>query len=229
VPVYISSSRLGLPNRQASTPPLSSQVENSVCKAKRPKLFRVVGRPFEQASPRSLLTISLTAWGGDVNGSDEPLWNTAAVARTLDHAWLSASCRTPEAWRSSFRIAFSFVVILFAFFVVVLLLSFFFVVFGDSSSKGVGNDERISRKRQIYSAHAQMVRSIHEEILSSMKKNVSEQFRVRMVFLAKKHPDVISDSKAADQAVPSDGSGLLLLNQRVSATPERLVCRLGVR
>jgi hypothetical protein len=61
------------------------------------------------------------------------------------------------------------------------------------------------------------------------KKNVSEQFRVRMVFLAKKYPDVISDSKAADQAVPSGGSGLLLLNQRVSATPERLVRRLGVR
>ena len=29
-----------------------------------------------------------------------------------------------------------------------------------------------------------------------------------MAFLAKKHPDVISDPKAADQAVPSDGSRL---------------------
>jgi hypothetical protein len=29
-----------------------------------------------------------------------------------------------------------------------------------------------------------------------------------MAFLAKKYPDVISDSKAADQAVPSDRSGL---------------------
>jgi hypothetical protein len=53
-----------------------------------------------------------------------------------------------------------------------------------------------------------MVRSIHEEILSSMKKNDTEEFRVRMAFLAKKYPDVISDSKAADQAVPSDSSGL---------------------
>jgi hypothetical protein len=91
-----------------------------------------------------------------------------------------------EAWRSSFRIAFSFVVILFAFFLVVLLFLFFFVVFGDSSNKGIGSDDPISRDRQIYSAHAQMVRSIHEEILSSMKKNDAEEFRVRVAFLAKK-------------------------------------------
>jgi hypothetical protein len=53
-----------------------------------------------------------------------------------------------------------------------------------------------------------MVRSIHEEIFSSMKKNDTEEFRVRMAFLAKKYRDVISDSKAADQGVPSDRSGL---------------------
>jgi hypothetical protein len=167
-----------------------------------------VGRSFEQPSPRSLLTISLTAWGGDVNSSDGPLWNTAALAGTLDHVGFQLPAERHEAWRSSFRIAFSFVVILFAFFLVVLLFFFFFVVFGDSSNKGVGSDDPTSRNRQIYSAHVQMVRSIHEEILSSMKKNDTEEFRVRMAFLAKKYPDVISESKAADQAVPSDGSGL---------------------
>ena len=136
------------------------------------------------------------------------LWNTAALAGTLDHAGFQLPAERHEAWRSSFRIAFSFVVILFAFFLVVLLFFFFFLVFGDSSNKGVGSDDPISRNRQMYSAHAQMVRSIHEEILSSMKKNDTEEFRVRMAFLAKKYPDVISDSKAADQAVPSDSSGL---------------------
>jgi len=131
---------------------------------------------------------------------------------TLDHVGFQIPAERHEAWRSSFRIAFSFVVILFAFFLVVLLFFFFFFffffVFGDSSNKGVGSDDPISRNRQMYSAHAQMVRSIHEEILSSMKKNDTEEFRVRMAFLAKKYPDVISDSKAADQAVPSDSSGL---------------------
>jgi hypothetical protein len=141
-----------------------------------------------------------------VNGSDGPLWNTAALAGTLGYVGFQLPAERHEAWRSSFRIAFSFVVILFAFFLVVLLFFFFFVVFGDSSNKGVGSDDPISRNRQIYSAHAQMVRSIHEEILSSMKKNDTEEFRVRMAFLAKKYPDAISDSKAADQAVPSDGS-----------------------
>jgi hypothetical protein len=42
VPVYISSSRLRLPNHLASTPPFSSQVENSVAKTKRPNSFRVI-------------------------------------------------------------------------------------------------------------------------------------------------------------------------------------------
>jgi hypothetical protein len=109
------------------------------------------------------------------------------------------------------------------------LVFFFFVVFGDSSNKGVGSDDPISRNRQIYSAHAQMVRSIHEEILSSMKKNDTEEFRVRMAFLAKKYPDVINNSKAADQAVPPDGSGLRAPQSTCSGDPERLVCRLGVR
>jgi hypothetical protein len=108
------------------------------------------------------------AWGGDVNGSDGPPWNTVALAGTLDHVGFQLPAERHEAWRSSFRIAFSFVVILFAFFLVVLF--FFFFVFGDSSNKGVGSDDSISRNRQTCPAHAQMVRSIHEEILSSMKK-----------------------------------------------------------
>jgi hypothetical protein len=115
-----------------------------------------------------------------VNGSDGPLWNTAALAGTLDHVGFQLQAERYEAWRSSFRIAFSFVVIVFAFFLLVLLF-FFFVVFVDSSNKGVGSDDPISRNRKIYSGHTQMVRSIHEEIFSSMKKNDTEEFRVRMV------------------------------------------------
>jgi hypothetical protein len=43
LPAYIPSSGLRLPNHLASTPPLTSQVENSVAKTKRPNSFRVIG------------------------------------------------------------------------------------------------------------------------------------------------------------------------------------------
>jgi hypothetical protein len=132
-----------------------------------------------------------------VNGSDGPLRNTAAFAGTLDHVGFQLQAERYEARRSSFRIAFSFVVIVFAFFLVVLFFFFFVFVFADSSNQGVGSDDPISRNRKIYSAHTQMVRSI-EEIFSSMKKNDTEEFRVRMAFLTKKYADVISDSKVAD-------------------------------
>jgi hypothetical protein len=60
----------------------------------------------------------------DVNGSDGPLWKTAALAVTPD---IPPPAEGRNAGRSSFRTAFSFGVILFAVFLVVLL--FFAVLF----------------------------------------------------------------------------------------------------
>ena len=78
-----------------------------------------------------------------------------SMSRDARLCWLSASHRTPQCTgRSSFRIAFSFVVILFAFFLVVLLL-FVIFFFGDFSKQAVGSDHTITRNRKMYSAHAQ--------------------------------------------------------------------------
>ena len=83
--------------------------------------------------------------------------------------------KRPGPRRGSFRIAFSFVVILFAFFLVVLLL-FVIFFFGDFSKQGVGGDHTISRNRKMYSAHSQWYARSLKRYSVLIRKTLTESF-----------------------------------------------------